>query len=60
LKEALKYESQDSELGTIKAMEKAKSVRNIEASLATKINQQVKENKDLNDLNTEMTAIGKL
>jgi len=37
LKEALNLESQDSEVGTIKAMQKAKSVRNIEASLATKI-----------------------
>lgn len=38
LKEALKFEAEDSELGTIKAKEKAKTVRNVEATLAKKIN----------------------
>lgn len=60
LKEALKFESEDSELGTIKAMEKAKSVRNVEATLSKKINDQVKEKSDLDDLSSSMIAVAKI
>jgi hypothetical protein len=54
LKDALKFESEDSELGTIKALEKAKTVRNVEATLAKKINHQVKEKSNLDDLSSSM------
>jgi hypothetical protein len=60
LKEALKFESEDSELGTIKAMEKAKTVRNVEATLAKKINEQVKEKKNLDDLSSSMISVAKI
>jgi hypothetical protein len=58
--EASKFESEDSELGTIKAMEKAKTVRNVEATLAKKINEQVKQKKNLDDLSSSMISVAKI
>ena len=57
LKEALKFEAMDTEVGTIKATTKAKSMINIEKVLQKKISEKMSKGGDLEDLKTSMKFV---
>ena len=52
LKEALKFEAVDSEVGTIKATTKARSMINIEKVLSKKLSEKISKGGELDDLRT--------
>lgn len=57
LKEALKFEAMDTEVGTIKATNKARSMINIEKVLTKKLNEKLQKGGNLDDLKDQMKFV---
>ena len=57
MKDALKFEAMDSEVGTIKATTKARSMINIEKVLSKKLSEKLSKGGDMDELRTSMKFV---